>query len=137
MLFVEGKKEDTAYTCSNCRKYLVTSAQSGDFRQIPADLIAISLTHLDLILQEKGFMPMAECEGNSLRDSLRGGGLRLISAVFLTGWPDHGRPIPARLFTGRAAYSQGSILTAQDLYSGVPVIGSRWLEVRILVSTFW
>ena len=66
VLFVEGKKEDTAYTCSKCRKYLVTSARSGDFRQIPADLIAISLAHLDLILQEKGFMPMAGCEGNSL-----------------------------------------------------------------------
>jgi FdhE protein len=62
LLFVEGKKEDTAYTCSNCRKYLVTSARSGDLGQIPADLIAISLTPLDLILQEKGFMPMAGCE---------------------------------------------------------------------------
>jgi FdhE protein len=66
VLYVEGKKEDTVYTCSNCRRYLVTSARSGDFRQIPADLIAISLTHLDLILQEKGFIPMAGCEGNSL-----------------------------------------------------------------------
>ena len=62
VLFVEGKKEDSAYTCKNCRKYLVTCARSGDFRQIPADLIAISLTPLDLILQEKGFMPMAGCE---------------------------------------------------------------------------
>ncbi len=64
-LFVEGKKEDTAYTCSACRKYLVTSARSGDLRQTPADLIAISLTHLDLILQEQGIRPMAGCEWNT------------------------------------------------------------------------
>jgi len=31
----------------------------------------------------------------------------------------------------------GSILTAQDLYSGVPVIGSRTPEVRILVRVSW
>ena len=35
------------------------------FRILPADLIAMSLVHLDVILQEKGFSPMAVCEWNS------------------------------------------------------------------------
>ncbi len=64
-LFVEGKKEDSAFTCSNCRKYLITSNRSGNLQQAHAGLIALSLAHLDLILQDKGFLPMAECEWNS------------------------------------------------------------------------
>ncbi|MBV5316742.1 MAG: formate dehydrogenase accessory protein FdhE [Desulfobulbaceae bacterium] len=66
-LFVEGEKEDTAFICGKCRKYLITSNQSGNLRQSHADLIAFSLAHLDLILQEKGFLPMAECEWNTFR----------------------------------------------------------------------
>jgi len=64
-LFVEGNKEDTAFTCDKCLKYLITSNQSGNLRQSHAELIALSLAHLDLILQEKGFLPMAECEWNT------------------------------------------------------------------------
>lgn len=65
-LFVEGKKEDTAFTCEKCRRYLVTSDYSGNLGRTHADLIALSLAHLDLILQDKGFLPMAECEWNVL-----------------------------------------------------------------------
>lgn len=68
-LFVEGNKEDTAFTCGKCQKYLITSNQSGNLRQSHADLIALSLAHLDLILQELGFLPMAECEWNTLATS--------------------------------------------------------------------
>ena len=57
-LFVEGKKEETAFTCSQCRKYLLTSNRPVEMRKTSADLIALSLAHLDLILQEKGFQPM-------------------------------------------------------------------------------
>jgi FdhE protein len=64
-LFVQGNKEDTAFTCSKCRKYLITSNQSGNLRGSQAELIALSLAHLDLILQDKGFQPMAECEWNT------------------------------------------------------------------------
>lgn len=63
--FIEGDKENTAFTCDKCLKYLLTSKQSGNLRQSHADLIALSLVHLDLILQEKGFLPMAECEWNT------------------------------------------------------------------------
>jgi FdhE protein len=65
-LFVDGNKEDTAFTCTQCQKYLVTSSRPAELHQTPADLIAITLAHLDIILQEKGFTPMAECEWNTL-----------------------------------------------------------------------
>ncbi len=100
-LFVEGKKEEMAFTCDKCRRYLVTTDQSGNLRRTNADLIAISLAHFDMLVQEKGFRPMAECEWNTSRLPAR----RRAEAYllfFLTGWPDHGRPIPARRFTGRA-----------------------------------
>ena len=58
-------KEDSAFTCDKCLKYLITSNQSGNLRQSHAELIALSLAHLDLILQEQGFLPMAECEWNT------------------------------------------------------------------------
>lgn len=64
-LFVEGDTENTAFTCGKCRKYLLTSNQTGNLRQSHAELIALGLSHLDLILQEKGFLPMAECEWNT------------------------------------------------------------------------
>ncbi len=62
--FVEGIKDDTAFTCSKCRRYLVTSNRSAELGQNSSDLIALSLVHLDLILQEKGFQPMAENDWN-------------------------------------------------------------------------
>ena len=63
--FVDEGKENTAFTCSKCQKYLVTSNQSGNLRQNHAELVALCLAHLDLILQEQGFLPMAECEWNT------------------------------------------------------------------------
>jgi FdhE protein len=64
-LFVEGETDGTAFTCDKCSTYLLTSNQSGNLRPSHADLIALSLAHLDLILQEKGFLPMAACEWNT------------------------------------------------------------------------
>jgi len=63
--FVDEGKENTAFTCGKCQKYLLTSNQSGNLRQTHAELIALCLVHLDLILHEKGFLPMAECEWNT------------------------------------------------------------------------
>ena len=64
-LFVEGKKEETAFTCGKCRKYLLTSNRPVEMRKTSADLIALSLAHLDLILQEKGFLPMVRTSWNT------------------------------------------------------------------------
>ena len=53
-IFIEGKKEESAFVCSKCRKYLLTVNRSESLQQLPADLLALGLIHLDVILQEKG-----------------------------------------------------------------------------------
>lgn len=65
IFFIEGQKENSAFTCGKCRRYLLTANRSASLGQLHADLIAIGLVHLDLILQEKGFSPMSKCEWNS------------------------------------------------------------------------
>lgn len=79
-LFVEGRKEEMAFTCERCQRYLVTIDKSGNLRWMNADLIAISLAHFDMLVQDKGFRPMAECEWNTFvtadRDKTGGGALR-------------------------------------------------------------
>ena len=65
VFFIEGKPEDSAFTCDKCRRYLLTANRSASLGHQHADLIAMSLVHLDLILQEKGYTPMTECLWNS------------------------------------------------------------------------
>lgn len=66
ILFIEGHKEDSVFTCSNCQRYLITGDRSGGLGQVNADLIAMSLVHLDFIAQDKGFSPMTACPWNTL-----------------------------------------------------------------------
>ena len=66
-MFVEGKKDDTAFICNNCKRYLLTVNRPGNIQQTSSDILAISLTHLDMILQKKGFLPMVECEWNTFQ----------------------------------------------------------------------
>ncbi len=65
VFFIDGQQEDSAFTCDKCRRYLLTANRSASLGRPHADLIAMSLIHLDLILQEKGYSPMTECEWNS------------------------------------------------------------------------
>ena len=65
VFFIDGEQTDSAFTCDKCRRYLLTANRSASLRILPADLIAMSLVHLDVILQEKGYSPMAVCEWNS------------------------------------------------------------------------
>ncbi len=69
IFFIEGKPEDTAFTCDKCRRYLLTANRSASLKHPPADLIAMGLIHLDVILQDKDFRPMAECEWNGFHSS--------------------------------------------------------------------
>ncbi|MFH0782510.1 MAG: formate dehydrogenase accessory protein FdhE [Pseudomonadota bacterium] len=69
IFFIEGQPEDTAFTCDKCRRYLLTANRSASLKHPPADLIAMGLIHLDVILQEKDFRPMAECEWNGFPSS--------------------------------------------------------------------
>ncbi len=65
-LFVEDDKENSAYICEKCRKYLITVNRAESFKDVNPDLTAISLVHLDVILQGKDFTPMALREWNAM-----------------------------------------------------------------------
>ncbi len=65
IFFVDGQQEDAAFTCDKCRRYLLTAKRSVNIGRSAADLVAMSLIHLDYILQEKGYKPMADCEWNN------------------------------------------------------------------------
>lgn len=66
-LFIEGRKGESVYTCKECQKYLISVELPAALRQPNMDLLALSLVHLDLILHDKGFQPMAECEWNTFQ----------------------------------------------------------------------
>jgi hypothetical protein len=55
-MFTEGEYEGW---------HLLTAKRSADLGHPPANLIAMSLTHLDVILQENGYRPMTECGWNN------------------------------------------------------------------------
>lgn len=65
IFFIEGQKENSAFTCDKCSRYLLTANRSASVGSSYPDLVAVSLIHLDLILQEKGYKPMTESEWNS------------------------------------------------------------------------
>ena len=62
--FVEDKGNECAFACNKCKRYLITLTRMSDLIVRDLDISAISLTHLDIIMQEKGFQPMATCEWN-------------------------------------------------------------------------
>ena len=64
--FVEDKGNECAFACDKCKRYLITLTRMSDILIRDLDISAISLTHLDVIMQGKGFQPMATCEWNVL-----------------------------------------------------------------------
>ena len=62
--FVEDNPRETAFTCSRCKRYIVTLKQVGGLRDHDWDISAMSLAHLDVLMQGKGFAPMTPCEWN-------------------------------------------------------------------------
>lgn len=62
--FVDGKEKETVFICEKCKRYLITLNQIGELARLNFDISAMSLVHLDLLMQEKGFIPMAACEWN-------------------------------------------------------------------------
>lgn len=65
--YVEDKTQESAFVCDQCKKYLVTLYRAGRLLARDMDVSAISLVHLDMILQDKGYEPMAVCVWNTLR----------------------------------------------------------------------
>jgi len=65
--YVENKTQESAFVCDQCNKYLVTLYRAGRLHARDMDISAISLVHLDMIMQEKGYEPMVACAWNVLK----------------------------------------------------------------------
>lgn len=65
--YVEDKKQESAFVCDACKKYLITLYRAGHLLARDLDISAISLVHLDMIMQDKGYEPMTACPWNILK----------------------------------------------------------------------
>ena len=63
---IEDKAQEAAFTCDQCRRYLITLHRVSDLNDRDLDVSAMGLVHLDVIMQEKGFVPMADTGWNVL-----------------------------------------------------------------------
>jgi FdhE protein len=64
--YVENKTQEAAFVCDQCKKYLITLYRAGKLFARDMDISAISLIHMDLLMQNKGYEPMAICVWNVL-----------------------------------------------------------------------
>lgn len=62
--YLEDRNQETAFTCPSCKRYLITLNHVSDLGDHDRDVTAISLVHLDFIMQEKGLTPMTWCAWN-------------------------------------------------------------------------
>jgi FdhE protein len=67
--FVDDRKQESAFVCDKCKKYLITLNRSDDFTDYDIEITAIALIHLDMIMQGKGFQPMANCIWNVFNEN--------------------------------------------------------------------
>jgi len=66
-LHIEGNPDEKVFVCENCGKYLITTHQDTSLLTARCpEVLAISLAHLDLILQGKGYDRMAVSDWNTL-----------------------------------------------------------------------
>jgi FdhE protein len=65
--FVEGKEQETAFACDRCKRYVVTMNRVSDLGDPDFDVVSMGLTHLDVIMQEKGYAPAACNEWNDFQ----------------------------------------------------------------------
>lgn len=64
--YVENKTQEAAFVCDQCKKYLVTLYRAGKVFARDMDISALSLIHMDIIMQGKGYEPMVNCAWNVL-----------------------------------------------------------------------
>lgn len=64
--YVENKTQEAAFVCDKCKKYLITLYRAGKLFARDMDISAISLIHMDLLMQNKGYEPMTICVWNVL-----------------------------------------------------------------------
>ncbi len=65
--YVENKSQEAAFVCDKCKRYLVTLYRVGHLLARDMDVSAMALVHLDMIMQDKGYTPMATCPWNVLK----------------------------------------------------------------------
>ncbi|OPY09932.1 MAG: formate dehydrogenase accessory protein FdhE [Syntrophaceae bacterium PtaB.Bin095] len=63
--YLETNPQESAFTCTKCNRYLITLNRISDLQDHDPDVSAIGLAHLDIIMQNKGFVPMTACEWNT------------------------------------------------------------------------
>ncbi len=64
--FLQDRQDESAYACEECKHYLVAVNRPAGLSKTDPDIVAISLLHLDLMMQQRGFLPVAECGWNVL-----------------------------------------------------------------------
>ncbi len=62
---VDGGSRESAFVCEQCRRYLITVDKVSDLADFDPEVSALSLVHLDVIMQDRGYLPMAACAWNS------------------------------------------------------------------------
>ncbi|MEN6431985.1 MAG: formate dehydrogenase accessory protein FdhE [Smithella sp.] len=65
--YVENKTQEAAFVCDKCKKYLVTLYRAGKLFERDMDVSAMSLIHMDMLMQDKGYTPMTACVWNVLK----------------------------------------------------------------------
>ena len=65
--YVDDRPQESAFTCDRCGKYLITLNRVSELNDHDLDVSAISLTHLDVIMQGRGGAPMAACAWNTFQ----------------------------------------------------------------------
>jgi FdhE protein len=63
--FVTDRPQESTCVCEQCRRYLITADRVSELIDFDAQVCALSLVHLDVMMQEKGYTPMASCEWNT------------------------------------------------------------------------
>lgn len=62
--YIQDSETQTAFVCGQCGHYLLTQGKVSDLTLFDAEICAMSLAHLDAVLQRKGLSPMVSCEWN-------------------------------------------------------------------------
>jgi FdhE protein len=63
--FIEGKEQESTFVCTKCKHYLITLNKLSDLTEFHGEVTALSLVHLDVLMQEKDYLPMASTEWNT------------------------------------------------------------------------
>jgi FdhE protein len=66
--FVADREYESLSLCKKCRRYVPTIDLRKRPKPIPREIAAMALIHLDIIAQGKGFLPVAVCAWNIVRD---------------------------------------------------------------------